>query len=167
MALIKDGRLAEDRYQNCTTLDELPESGALIVSVEQWQDHWDTLIGRPDPVGVQIKSHEHPEIIADDLESLSVVALEFPKFTDGRAYSYARLLRERYGFTGELRAVGDVLLEQIHYMERVGFNSMEIESDQPLEDFETATTEFSVWYQNSGDYRKSAAELRREANGRG
>ena len=110
---------------------------------------------------MRLKSHEHPEIIADDLESLSVIALEFPTFTDGRAYSYARLLRDRYGFIGELRAVGDVLLEQIHYMERVGFNSMEFESDQPLTDFQTATTEFSVWYQPSADARRPAAELRR------
>ena len=167
MALIKDGVLVEDGFQNCTALDEFPESGALIVSVEQWQDHWEKLIRRRDPVGVQIKSHEHPEIIADDLESLDVVALEFPKFTDGRAYSYARLLRDRYGFAGELRAVGDVLLEQIHYMERVGFNSMEIDSDQPLTDFETARAEFTVWYQPSADARKPAAELRQEVNSRG
>lgn len=167
MALIKDGRLIEDRFLNCSTANELPESGALIVSIEQWQDHWDRLIRRGDPVGVLIKSHEHPEIIADDLESLSVVALEFPKFTDGRAYSYARLLRERYGFKGELRAVGDVLLDQIHYMQRVGFNAMEINSDQPMTDFETATTEFSVWYQPSADTRIPAAELRRAFSARG
>lgn len=160
MALIKDGRLIEDPFHNCTTMDKLPTGGAVIVSVEQWQDHWEKLVRRADPIGVQLQSHEHPEIIADDLESLSVIALEFPKFTDGRAYSYARLLRDRYGFTGELRAVGDVLLEQLHYMERVGFNSMEIDSDQPLADFRTATTEFSVWYQSSGDARRPAAQLR-------
>jgi len=161
MSLIKDGRLVEDPFLNCTNMGKLPASGALIVSVEQWQDHWEKLVRRGDPVGVQLKSDEHPEIIADDLDSLAVVALEFPKFTDGRAYSYARLLRDRYGFTGELRAVGDVLLEQIHYMERVGFNSIEIDSNQPLEDFRTAATEFSVWYQPSGDGRRPAKELRR------
>ena len=161
MSLIKDGRLVEDPFLNCTNMGKLPASGALIVSVEQWQDHWEKLVRRGDPVGVQLKSDEHPEIIADDLDSLAVVALEFPKFTDGRAYSYARLLRDRYGFTGELRAVGDVLLEQIHFMERVGINALEIHNDNPLADFNTATSEFTVWYQASGDARWPAAELRR------
>jgi uncharacterized protein (DUF934 family) len=161
MALIKNGQVIEDPFLDCTNMDLLPASGALIVSVAQWQDHWEKLVRRPDPVGVQLKSDEHPEIIADDLESITVIALEFPTFRDGRAYSYARLLRERYGFTGELRAVGDVLLEQIHFMERVGFNSVEIDSDNPLADFTTATTEFTVWYQPAADSRRRAAELRR------
>jgi uncharacterized protein (DUF934 family) len=161
MALIKNGKIVENIFIYCTNLEVLPSSGALIVSVAQWQDHWEKLVRRRESVGVQLKSDEHPEIIADDLESLAVVALEFPNFKDGRAYSYARLLRERYGYTGELRAVGDVLLEQIHFMERVGFNSVEIDSDDPLADFRIATEEFSVWYQLSGDARQRAAELRR------
>lgn len=161
MALIKNGKIVENIFIDCTNLEVLPSSGALIVSLAQWQDHWEKLVRRRESVGVQLKSDEHPEIIADDLESLAVVALEFPNFKDGRAYSYARLLRERYGYTGELRAVGDVLLEQIHFMERVGFNSVEIDSDDPLADFRTATEEFTVWYQPSGDARQRAAELRR------
>jgi uncharacterized protein (DUF934 family) len=161
MTLIKNGNVVEDPFIDCTEMDILPKSGALIVSVAQWQDHWEKLVRRPDPIGVQLKSHEHPEIISDDLESLTVIALEFPTFKDGRAYSYARLLRERYGFTGELRAVGDVLPDQIHFMERVGFNSVEIDSDNALADFERATKEFTVWYQPSGDARQRAAELRR------
>lgn len=160
IALIKNGQLVEDPFINCTNMDVLPASGALIVSLAQWQNHGAKLIRRADPVGVRLKSDEHPEIIAVDLESVAVVALEFPSFRDGRAYSYARLLRERYGFTGELRAVGDVLLEQIHFMERVGFNSMEFDSNDPLADFKTATSEFSVWYQPSGDSRPPAAARR-------
>ncbi|SVE02565.1 uncharacterized protein METZ01_LOCUS455419, partial [marine metagenome] len=79
---------------------------------------------------------------------------------DGRAYSYARLLRERYKFTGELRAVGDVLLEQLHYMHRVGFNSFNLDSEQPLEEWKTAVGEFTVWYQPTADGRPTATELR-------
>ena len=160
MSLIKNGRMVENKFIDCTNMEVLPKSGALIVSVTQWQDHWEKLVRRGESIGVKLKSDEHPEIIADDLESLTVIALEFPTFKDGRAYSYARLLRERYGFTGELRAVGDVLLEQIHFMERVGFNSVEIDSDDPLADFKTATEEFTVWYQAAGDARRPAAELR-------
>jgi uncharacterized protein (DUF934 family) len=162
MALIKNGQVVENEFFDCSNMEVLPPAGALIVSVSQWQDHWEKLVRRPDPVGVKLKSDEHPEIIADDLESLAVIALEFPTFKDGRPYSYARLLRERYGYTGELRAIGDVLLEQIHFMERVGFNSVEIDSEDPLTDFKTATEEFTVWYQPSGDSRRRAAELRRE-----
>jgi len=161
MALIKNGQIVEDAFIDCTKLEVLPASGALLVSVTQWQDHWERLVRRHQSVGVKLKSDEHPEIIADDLESLAVIALEFPTFKDGRPYSYARLLRDRYGFTGELRAVGDVLLEQIHFMERVGFNSVEIASDDPLADFKIATEEFTVWYQTSGDARQRAAQLRR------
>ena len=90
-----------------------------------------------------------------------VVALEFPKFRDGRAYSYARLLRERYGFKGELRAVGEVLLEQLFFMLRTGFDAFEIESADPLEDYRTALADFSVWYQPTADGRPTAMQLRR------
>ena len=87
MALIKNGQVIEDPFLDCTNMQVLPASGALIVSVTQWQDHWEKLVRRPDPIGVQLRSDEHPEIIADDLESITVIALEFPTFRDGRAYS--------------------------------------------------------------------------------
>ena len=90
------------------------------------------------------------------------MALEFPKFRDGRAYSYARLLRERYGFEGELRAVGDVLLEQLFFMLRTGFDAFEIESPNPLEDYRTALADFSVWYQPAADGRPTAMQLRHQ-----
>jgi uncharacterized protein (DUF934 family) len=85
---------------------------------------------------------------------------EFPRFRDGRAYSYARLLRERYGFEGEIRAVGDVLMEQLMFMLRVGFDAFEISEQNPLEAYRTAVGEFSVWYQPTGDGRPTAVSLR-------
>ncbi|HSG65121.1 MAG TPA: DUF934 domain-containing protein, partial [Gammaproteobacteria bacterium] len=111
-------------------------------------------------IGVRLKSDEPPTLIADDLGRFSVVALEFPAFRDGRAYSYARLLRDQYGFGGEIRAVGDVLLEQLHFMARVGFDAFEIVSDDPQRDFDVAASDFSVWYQPASDDRRSALELR-------
>ncbi len=89
-----------------------------------------------------------------------MIALEFPAFKDGRAYSHARLLRERFGFQGELRAVGDVLLEQLHFMQRVGFDAFEIDSADPLGDYQTAVADFSVWYQPATDSRPTAVDLR-------
>ena len=85
-------------------------------------------------------------------------------FKDGRAYSYARLLRERWGYRGELRAVGDVLLEQLHFMQRVGFDAFAIASPEALRHWQTASGEFSTWYQATGDGRRPARELRHGAS---
>ena len=93
--------------------------------------------------------------------SFALVALDFPKFRDGRAYSYARLLRERYGFRGELRAVGEVLLEQLFFMLRTGFDAFEIQGPDPSGAYRTALADFSVWYQPTGDGRPTAIQLRR------
>ncbi|MDJ0928395.1 MAG: DUF934 domain-containing protein [Gammaproteobacteria bacterium] len=160
MALVKNGELVNDPFRDVTGADTIPPDGAVLVSLEQWQDHCHSLQRRPDPVGVLLESDQHPEIIADDLDQIAVVALAFPTFRDGRAYSYARLLRERYGFTGELRAVGDVLLEQLHYMQRCGFDAFQLDGEDPARDFAIAQSDFSVWYQPASDGRLSALRLR-------
>jgi uncharacterized protein (DUF934 family) len=159
-ALIKNKALVDDPFVSVPDGEEVPAKGPVIVSLSAWQDQSKQLAERDDPVGVRLKSDEHPEAIAEDLANIGLVALEFPVFRDGRAYSYARLLRERYGFEGELRAVGDVLLEQLHYMERVGFDAFEFDSDNPEKDFEIAARDFSAWYQPSGDRRSTAPQLR-------
>ena len=160
--LIKDKKLIEDPFIRIGVDDAIPAKGAVLVSLTTWQDHWEKLLRRGEPVGVWLRSDEHPEIIADDLDNLQLIALEFPTFRDGRGYSYARLVRERYGFEGELRAIGDVLLEQLHYMERVGFNAFEVDSKDALADLAIADRDFSVWYQPSADDRASSAQLRTE-----
>ena len=83
--------------------------------------------------------------------SLSVVGVNFPKFTDGRGYSIATLLRSRYGFKGELRAIGDVLRDQLFYMRRVGFNAFAVRSDKDIQDAAQALTDFSETYQGAID----------------
>ena len=88
------------------------------------------------------------------------MALEFPKFGDGRAFSYARLLRERYGFTGEVRAVGEVLYDQLVFMHRCGFDAFEIAADDAAGRWLQALGEISVWYQPTADGRPSAMSLR-------
>ena len=160
MTLIRDTELVNDEYSDVSAHDDIPAGGAIIVSLDQWQSHRDSLIERSDPIGLRLQSSEHPEAVAGDVGHFALIALEFPTFRDGRAYSYARLLRDRYGFNGELRAVGDVLLEQIHFMSRVGFNAFEIDSETPVADFETAQRDFSVWYQPSSDGRPTAIQLR-------
>jgi uncharacterized protein (DUF934 family) len=160
MALIKDGELVEDSFTDVSGAETLPAAGALLVSCEQWQAHRATLLARGTPLGVRLRSDQAPELIAADLSRLSLVALEFPKFRDGRAYSYARLLRERHGFTGELRAVGEVLLEQLFFMLRTGFNAFELDSADPLRAYQTALGDLSVFYQPTGDGRATALQLR-------
>ena len=165
IALIRQGKLADDPYAALTDDESLPPSGGVLVSLGRWQSERDELLQRADPLGVRLKSDESPELIAGDLDRLSLVALEFPKFRDGRAYSYARMLRERYGFDGEIRAVGDVLMEQLHFMLRTGFDAFELEGEDPLGQFETAKAEFSVWYQPTGDGHRTAMQLRHSGRG--
>jgi len=164
MALLKNGKLIEDAYTDCTDLETIPPAGAVLVSVEQWQQHRDALVSRQEALGILLKSDEKPELIADDLAHFALIALEFPAFGDGRAYSYARLLRDRYNYAGELRAVGDVLLEQLHFMHRVGFDAFAVHSDDAIAAWETALADLSVWYQPTGDGRASVIELRHEAD---
>ena len=161
MALIRNGALVTDAFVYVDDEADLPKDGAVIVSLERWQTDRGQLLQRSDPIGVLLKSDQFPGGIGEGLERLAVISLEFPTFRDGRAYSYARLLREKFGYRGELRAVGDVLLEQLHFMVRTGFDAFEIESDDPLGDFEVAAGDFSVWYQPTGDDRETAFELRR------
>jgi uncharacterized protein (DUF934 family) len=160
MALIKNGALTEDRYRRVPADGSLPAEGALLLSLEQWQQWRTELIERGARVGVRLASDQHPEALADDTDQLSLIALEFPSFRDGRAYSYARLLRDRFGYAGELRAVGDVLPDQLLYMQRVGFDAFEIDSDDPVAVYEDAVNEFGIVYQPAGDDRIPALRLR-------
>jgi uncharacterized protein (DUF934 family) len=162
MALIKAAEIAQDPWTDASGLDAIPAEGPVIVSLEQWEAGREVLRSRADPVGVRLSSDQPPTRIAGDLDCLDLVALEFPAFKDGRAYSYARLLRERHDFRGELRAVGDVLCEQLHYMERCGFDAFEIESANALDEWCTASSELGVWYQPTADGRKTAVQLRHE-----
>jgi uncharacterized protein (DUF934 family) len=162
MALVKHNALVEDPFFDATAADsELPAQGPVIVSLERWQRERDVLLARGTPLGLRLHSDQSPELVAEDLRHFALVALEFPKFRDGRAYSYARLLRERYGYKGELRAVGDVLLEQVFFMLRTGFDAFDIEGDDPLGAYRTALADFTVWYQPTGDGRPTALQLRR------
>jgi len=161
MSLIKQGKLAADPFVDASGAESIPPSGPVIVSLAQWQAQRDALLARGTPLGIRLHSDQSPEVIANDVGHFALVALEFPKFRDGRAYSYARLLRERYGFTGELRAVGDVLMEQLFFMVRTGFDAFDLQqSPDPVAAFQTALKDFTVWYQPTGDGRPTAMQLR-------
>src|SRR5262245_13127711 len=109
---------------------DLPAAGGLIVPLALWRLRSEELLARGGPVGVRLAAGEGPEAIADDLEQLALVAVHFPKFSDGRGLSTGRLLRERYRYEGELRAVGDVLRDQLLFLERCGLDAFGLRDDQ-------------------------------------
>ena len=158
--LIKNGRVIDDAAQ-VLVLDEtqapealtLPE-GPLFVPLAVWQAHKGQIAGRTS-VGVWLDSHENVDEIADDLEGITAIALNFPKFTDGRAYSAAALLRSRYGFKGEIRAIGDVMRDQFFFMQRCGFDAIQPKagkySDAQLEEALASLKDFSTPYQAAVD----------------
>ena len=129
----------------------------------RWRAERDTLIGRNAPVGVRLSNTDPVSDLAPDLDRLDIIVLEFPKFTDGRAYSQARLLRERYRYQGELRAAGNVLRDQLLFMQRCGFDAFELNHGQPVQAWIAATNEFSVFYQPAADERVPVMQCRREA----
>ena len=140
--------------------DEAVPAGDVIVSLKRFQAEGDTLLSHNRRVGVRVESDEAVEDLAYDLPRLSVVALAFPKFRDGRAFTSARLLRERLGFTGEVRAVGDVLQEQAGFMVRCGFNAFEPADGSTPEAWSKAASRFRHVYQRAADARVPAFEER-------
>jgi phosphoadenosine phosphosulfate reductase len=126
MAIWRNGGFVDDIW---TTLDDsapIPGGGAIVVSFARWQAEKAALQSRADPVGVEIvAAKDTPERLAEAARR-PLIALKFDKFADGRAFSYAELLRERHAFSGELRATGEVLLDEIALMQRCGFTSFEV-----------------------------------------
>lgn len=159
MPLIKHGRPAADPWIVLAGGEPTPDGAAIIVGLARWQAEREALIRRPGPLGLRLKSDQPPGLVAGDLGCFALVALEFPKFTDGRAYSYARLLRERHGFQGEVRAVGNVLRDQFLFMHRCGFDAFEV-ADRHLDAWTGALNEITVAYQPAGDGLVPAWRLR-------
>ncbi len=145
--LLKDGKVTPDTWVHVTDGDAVPETGPVIVTLARWQAEHNSLAGRTDGLGIRLESGQSPEAIKDDLARFAVVALEFPKFGDGRAYSHARMLKDRLGYEGEVRAVGDVLRDQYRAMYRCGFDALEIAGDRPADKLEA-------------DWRAALGELR-------
>ncbi len=126
MTLYKDGQFIEDSWRLVPEGEDVPPSGHVILPLDWWTAEREAFEGSNVPLGLCIEPGTRIEDFAADISRFSVIALVFPKFQDGRAYSTAKLLRERYGYTGELRAVGDVLIDQIQIMARCGFDAFEI-----------------------------------------
>lgn len=159
--LIKNREIVEDHWQRVSAdsnVTDLPD-GDIIVPLTLWQKFAEVLRQRPGRVGVCLAIDEEPSILAADLPSLALIAIDFPNFADGRGYSTARELRTYYNYQGEIRAIGDVLRDQLFLMERCGFDSFAVREDQSLDNALGAFNDFSVTYQ--GDAREARPLFRR------
>lgn len=131
-ALIRNRTPIADRWQllrDARTLADVPEHGAVIVALALWRAERKALAARGE-VGVWLQPTDDPALLADDVATLPVIAIDFPQFVDGRGYSIARLLRERYRYGNELRAVGDILRDQLFALEEVGFDAFVLRDGQ-------------------------------------
>lgn len=144
-------QVVEDDWQLIDDDTDLPADGGVIVSVTRWEKEREALSARDGRLGLKIGGDTPLESIVPDLGRFALLALEFPKFGDGRCFSQARLLRGRYGYGGELRAVGDVVRDTIDFMRRCGIDSYALRADKNAEDALKAFTEFSVRYQAAAD----------------
>lgn len=163
MPLVKDGNIAEDRWVHVADGEDIPMDAAIIVSADRWIADRASLVHRNAETGVRLRNDQSPEDFGEDLHRFGVVALEFPAFKDGRAYTQARLLRDRYRFHGEIRAFGDVLRDQLLFMQRCGIDAFEIRKQADAEAFAQAIGEISVFYQPAADGRHPVSALRHRA----
>ena len=136
--------------------DQGTPPGDIIVTLQRYLAEGAYLASQCRTLGVRLSASEAPEDLAGHLHGLAVIELEFPKFRDGRQYSAARILRERMGFRGELRAVGDVLREQAYQMVRCGFDAFEPADGSTAADWTASALRFRHVYQRSADGREPA-----------
>ena len=156
--IIKDKAIVNDDWallklaegETAETINVPP--GKQIVPLKVWLAQSAQLKVRSD-IGVWIASDERAEVLGDAVTTLPLIAVDFPNFADGRGYSIAYQLRARQGFEGELRAIGDVLRDQLFYMQRVGFNAFATRPDRSIDDALKGLTDFSDTYQTSWDQK--------------
>jgi uncharacterized protein (DUF934 family) len=160
MPLVENGRIVEDRYVRVGDDVPIPERVPVIVSAKRFLAEADTLTRRDGSLGVAWPNDRRVAELKPWLGHLALVALDFPKFRDGRAYSQARLLRESYGYRGTLRATGDVLRDQFHFLVRAGFDSFDVKKPADARVFAEVLARYSVVYQPGADGRAAAARRR-------
>ena len=148
--MIRDGRIVDDEWILLEKDDLTELRPHTIVSLANWTANREKF-AKGTQVGLWLDSDEDPQLIANDVAALPLIALNFPIFTDGRAYSTANLLRRVYAFEGELRAIGDVRRDQMEQMQRCGFNSFHLAKDQDPATVLAALKAFSYSYQSSID----------------
>jgi uncharacterized protein (DUF934 family) len=160
MPLVKNGKVSTDAFVHVADGAELPGDGAILISAARFLEDPETLLRRGGKTAVIWPNNRDLDDLVPWLDRLAAVALVFPSFRDGRAYSQARLLRERHGYRGELRATGQVLRDQFVFMLRAGFDAFEVKKEADAEAFAATAQRYSVFYQPTGDGRVTALNRR-------
>src|ERR1700680_553066 len=160
MPLVKDGKITGDGFVHVADDAEISGDGAILISAARFLQDPEALSRRSGRTGVIWPNNRAADDLVPYLDRLAVVALVFPTFRDGRAYSQARLLRERYKYRGELRATGQVLRDQFLFMLRAGFDAFDVKKPADAEAFANTVRRYSVFYQPTGDGRMTALHRR-------
>jgi uncharacterized protein (DUF934 family) len=160
MPLVKQGRITTDPFVHVVDGAELPDDGAILIPAARFLEDPEAVLKRAGKVGVIWPNNRDLDDLVPYLDRVAAVALVFPSFRDGRAYSQARLLRERHGYDGEMRATGQVLRDQFVFMSRAGFDAFEVKKDADADAFAETMKRYSVFYQPTGDGRVTALNRR-------
>lgn len=160
MQLVKHGEVVADEFMRVADDATMDDGVAALVSADRLVAEADALLSRKAATGVIWPNHRDLDALAPYLDRLAAVALVFPTFRDGRAYSQARLLRERFTYRGELRATGQVLRDQFVFMLRAGFDAFEVLKQSDADAFAATAQRYSVFYQPTGDGRVTALHRR-------
>ena len=165
MRVIKDNKIIEDSWLqvlDATSVEKLAEED-VIVALAFWKDHRTDLLDREGQLGICVGIDDDVEDIVKDLEHFNLIAIEFPQFKDGRGYSSARILREHYNYEGDIRAIGNVLRDQLFFMQRCGIRSFQLHEDRDMDAALSGFLDFSINYQTAADGAPPIYKLRYRA----
>ncbi len=150
MNIIKDKQIIEDTWIHIADSEKLTQ-GNFTISISRWEQEKNQLKNLTESIGIRLCPADKVEGIANDLKYISLVAINFPVFTDGRSFSQARLLRSRYNYKGEIRAIGNFMPDQVFYLSRVGVNAFQLEDTKQLQTALSTMNDFTVEYQTSSN----------------
>lgn len=151
MPLLKDGKVVDDVWAFVEDGHELSPGGCIVVSLARFLSEHDQLLARNRSIGVRLANTDDPRLLGPFLDQLHLIELQFPKYTDGRAFTQAQLLRRRHGYKGEIRATGQVLRDQLRLMIRCGFDALVIDEPNAEGVYDFSAHEFSEFYQSAAD----------------
>ena len=151
---IKEGQICQDPWIYLDNSSPVPPACRAIVSFDRWNRERESLLSNTDATGVCLETHHNFNDVYESLQAIGVIAIHINKFSDGRYFTLARLLRERLEFRGELRACGDVLADQLFYMKRCGFDAFELKPGKSVEAGLAALQTFSQTYQAAVDEKR-------------
>jgi uncharacterized protein (DUF934 family) len=151
--ILKDGQITTDNWSLVDDQAASLPAGDILLSFEQWQNFNDQLSQHQGKVGVWLEGNIEIEQVIEPLLELPLIAINFPKFADGRGFSTARLIRERYQYSGELRAIGGFIRDQLYLLKRCGFNAFQFSNEDELSGAAESLNDFSENYQVSVDQK--------------